>query len=101
MSINGPLHSEDWLAIGCPSGSQGPIFGRTGYNDPIETPGVYNDCGSGAPTYTVNNSSGAINHDGAVADASGHELGAAHHCDGERIRVHGAHDDRAQPATRR
>jgi hypothetical protein len=59
--VNGPFHSEDELAIGCPLNGKGPIFGRPGYNDAIETPGVYNTCGSGPLTYTVNNSSGKIN----------------------------------------
>ena len=59
--VNGPFHSEDELAI-CSSGGQGPVFGRPGYNDAIETPGVYAPSGCpNPPTYTVNNSSGKIN----------------------------------------
>ena len=58
--VNGPFHSEDELAI-CPTGGVGPTFGRAGYNDAIETPGVYATCGSNPPAYTVNNSSGKIN----------------------------------------
>ena len=58
-SINGPMHSEDYLAIGCPTGAQGPIFGRAGYDDPVEAPGTYSTC-SGS-TYTVNNSAKALN----------------------------------------
>jgi Tfp pilus assembly protein PilX len=40
-SINGPLHSEDWLSI-CGS----PVFGRTSA-DRIEAPGYTNESGSG------------------------------------------------------
>jgi len=58
-NINGPLHSEDTLAV-CSSNGQGPVFGRAGGNDAVEAAGVYNNC-SGSLVYTVNNSSGAIN----------------------------------------
>ena len=56
-SINGPLHSEDTLAI-CGA----PVFGRTGYNDAVETPALstegQNNCSNNA---VINNSAAAIN----------------------------------------
>jgi Tfp pilus assembly protein PilX len=63
--IAGPLHSEDTLSI-CASGTTGPIFGRSGGNDAIEAAGVSTEgqtgcTHNGSPSYTVNNSSGAIN----------------------------------------
>jgi hypothetical protein len=60
--INGPLHSEDTLAI-CGS----PTFGRSGYNDALETPGLSTEqtlqsrgstCQQNA---TINNSAGTNN----------------------------------------
>jgi len=63
--INGPLHSEDTLAV-CSANGNGPTFGRSGYNDAVEAAGVSsegqgsrNGCSS-TPSYTVNNSSGSI-----------------------------------------
>jgi hypothetical protein len=59
--VNGPLHSEDTLAI-CGSGTQGPTFGRAAYDDPIEAAGASTEgSGSCALKYTVNNSIGQIN----------------------------------------
>ena len=67
-AINGPLHSEDTLAV-CGSGGSGPTFGRAGKNDAVEAAGPavapagastegQNGC---SLTYTVNNTAGAIN----------------------------------------
>ncbi|HEY1778800.1 MAG TPA: hypothetical protein VGG41_21765 [Solirubrobacteraceae bacterium] len=60
-SINGPVHSEDTLAI-CGN----PVFGRTGDDDAVEaaaasgaSAGWYSSCGSSNPTF--NTPSGAIN----------------------------------------
>jgi Tfp pilus assembly protein PilX len=55
--INGPLHSEDTLAI-CGT----PTLGRAGYNDAVETPALSTEgqfgCSNNA---TINNAAGAIN----------------------------------------
>jgi len=56
-TINGPLHSEDTLAV-CGA----PVFGRAGYNDAVETPALstegQNGCSNNA---VVDNSAAAIN----------------------------------------
>ena len=53
-TINGPLHSEDWLAV-CGS----PTFGRVGFNDPIEALGFNFTCGGSNPV--INNTTHALN----------------------------------------
>ena len=64
--INGPLHSEDTLAI-CGQNGQGPVFGRPTvggvvHNDTIQAAGVstegQNGCGL---TYTINPSGNTLN----------------------------------------
>ena len=56
-NINGPLHSEDTLAV-CGA----PVFGRTGYNDVVETPGLSTEGqGSCSNNSVIDNSAGAIN----------------------------------------
>jgi hypothetical protein len=60
-ALNGPVHSEDTIAV-CGSNGQGPTFGRSAYNDPIEAAGVSTEGQNGCSlTYTVNNTTGAVN----------------------------------------
>jgi len=64
--INGPLHSEDTLAI-CGTSSSGPSFGRSGsYDDAIEAAGVSTESGFSGQSncvlkYTVNPGGNSIN----------------------------------------
>ena len=64
--INGPLHSEDTLAV-CGSNGQGPEFGRPTiggvvHNDTIQAAGVSTEGQSGcALTYTINPSGNTLN----------------------------------------
>ncbi len=64
--INGPLHSEDTLAI-CGSNGQGPVFGRPNaggvvHDDTIQAAGVSTEGQNGCSlTYTINPSGNTLN----------------------------------------
>ena len=64
--INGPLHSEDTLAI-CGSNGQGPVFGRPTaggvvHDDTIQAAGVSTEGQNGCSlTYTINPSGNTLN----------------------------------------
>ena len=64
--INGPLHSEDTLAV-CGSNGQGPVFGRPTvggvvHDDTIQAAGVSTEGQSGCNlTYTINPSGNTLN----------------------------------------
>jgi hypothetical protein len=56
-TINGPLHSEDTIAI-CGA----PVFGRVGYNDAVEAPAMSTEGQGGCSNNAViKNSAGALN----------------------------------------